>query len=141
MNDFTPWSSLAGGILIGLSASLLLIGSGRVAGISGLVAGLIAPAAGEGRWRAMFLGGLVASGLVVHFLWPQAIGQTPRGLTSVAVAGLFVGVGTRLGGGCTSGHGVCGMSRASPRSLVATIVFIATGVITTTLVRVVGEAP
>lgn len=135
MADFTPWSSLAGGALIGLSASLLLLGSGRIAGISGIAGQLLLGVRGERAWRALFLLGLVASGLAFALFEPRALGESPRSLAVIALAGLLVGVGTRLGSGCTSGHGVCGLSRLSPRSLIATLTFILAGVVTVTLVR------
>jgi hypothetical protein len=138
MQDFTPMSSLAGGVLIGLAASLLLIGSGRVAGISGIVGGLLLSAPGERRWRAWFVAGLLAAGVVFAIARPSAIGASPNSIPLLAVAGLLVGVGTRLGSGCTSGHGVCGVSRWSPRSLAATVAFVAAGMFTVALVRWLG---
>lgn len=136
MENFTPVASTLGGALIGLSASILLLFSGRVAGISGLFAELLAFKAPRGV-AAWFIGGLVAGGLVLFLVAPSMFAVThDRSLPMVAAAGLLVGLGTRLGSGCTSGHGVCGLSRLSPRSLVATITFIATGAITVYLVRV-----
>jgi len=132
---FTPWSSLAGGVLIGLSAALLILGSGRVAGISGIVGGLLKPGGPDTSWRLAFLGGL----LVAPLLWrlfaelPEAQPVTGGGM--LVVAGLLVGVGTRYGSGCTSGHGVCGLSRLSPRSLVATLAFMGAGFATVYIVR------
>ena len=125
---FTPWSSLAGGVLIGLSAALLILGSGRVAGISGIVGGLLKPGGPDTTWRLAFLGGLLAAPLLwrVFAALPEA--QPVAGGGLLVVAGLLVGIGTRYGGGCTSGHGVCGLSRLSPRSLVATLAFMAAGV-------------
>jgi uncharacterized protein len=126
---FTPVSSLAGGALLGLSASGLLVLNGRVAGISGIVAGLVQPMRGEIAWRIAFVAGLLVGGLVVAWLVPGSVvprqGVAPTAL--VAVAGLLVGTGTQLSGGCTSGHGVCGLSRFSVRSLVAVATFMATG--------------
>jgi uncharacterized membrane protein YedE/YeeE len=126
---FTPVASLVGGALIGLSASGLLILNGRVAGISGIVGGLVQPTRGEVAWRVAFIAGLLLGGLGVGWLVPGSVvprpGAAPTGL--IAVAGLFAGLGTALSGGCTSGHGVCGLSRFSPRSLVAVATFIATG--------------
>ncbi len=134
--SFTPASALAGGALIGLSASLLLVFNGRIAGISSIVGGLFAPRDGLG-WRAAFLAGLLAGGLLLAWLWPQ--GLAPRGPTLpialVAAAGLMVGFGTQLGSGCTSGHGVCGLSRLSVRSLVAVVTFMATGALAVFFVR------
>jgi uncharacterized protein len=130
MHDFTPWSALAGGALIGLAASLLLLGSGRVAGVSGMIAGVLLGPSPERSWRAWFLAGLVLGGLVLGLLLPGSIGASPRPLGLLALAGVLVGFGTRTGGGCTSGHGVCGISRLSPRSLVATAIFVAAGMLT-----------
>lgn len=132
------WNALAGGALIGLAASVLLLANGRVAGISGMIGGLVAPTRGEVRWRLAFLVGLLAAGALGAALLPDRLGESPRALPVVALAGLLVGVGTRLGNGCTSGHGVCGISRRSPRSLVATAVFIATGGVTVLAMRVLG---
>lgn len=138
MHDFTPWSALAGGALIGLSASVLLLGLGRIAGISGLIGGLFSPTRGDVGWRLAFFAGLLLAGAILWQLSPNAFGESPRTLGLVALAGLLVGVGTRLGNGCTSGHGVCGLSRLSVRSLVATMTFIATGIGTVMLVRSLG---
>lgn len=134
MHDFTPWSALAGGALIGLAASVLLLGLGRIAGISGIVGGLLSPTKGDVSWRAAFVIGLVLAGLVMWLVSPGSFSGSPRSLALVAVAGTLVGVGTRIGNGCTSGHGVCGLSRLSVRSLVATVTFIATGMIAVALV-------
>jgi len=140
MHDFTPWSALAGGALIGLSASVLLMGLGRIAGISGVLGGLLAPKRGDISWRAAFIGGLVLAGFVMWLVSPDSFSGSPRSLAVVALAGALVGIGTRIGNGCTSGHGVCGLSRLSIRSLVATVTFIATGIGTVTLVRMLGGA-
>ena len=133
--SFTPWSSLLGGALIGTSATLLLLFDGRVAGISGIVGGLLEPAPRETAWRALFVAGLLAGGLLVLALRPAAFGAPVVSLPLTALGGLLVGFGTRLGSGCTSGHGVCGISRLSPRSLVATATFMATGVAAAFVVR------
>lgn len=133
MQNFTPWTSLAGGLLIGVSASLLLWTLGRVAGISGMLGGLLFPQRGETSWRTAFLAGMVLSGFVATIAWPSSIGETSGSLARLVFAGLLVGAGTRLGNGCTSGHGVCGVSRLSPRSLLATLTFMATGVGTVAL--------
>jgi len=130
MDTFTPWTSLAGGAVIGLSAALLLLLQGRVAGISGIFGSLFRPAAGEFAWRLMFVAGLLAGGLGAWLLAPAALAVTvDRSWIAVGVAGLLVGFGTRLGSGCTSGHGVCGISRLSPRSLVATGSFTFAGAV------------
>jgi uncharacterized membrane protein YedE/YeeE len=140
MHDFTPVPALAGGALIGLAASLLLVAAGRVAGISGITGGLLFPARGDVRWRALFLLGLVVAGIVAALLGPGSIGSSPRSLPALAAAGLLVGIGTRLGNGCTSGHGVCGISRLAPRSISATIVFMATGMLSVLVARWLGGA-
>ncbi|WP_371823626.1 YeeE/YedE family protein [Myxococcus sp. CA056] len=121
---------LLGGVLIGLSAALLLLFNGRIAGISGITGGLLSAAPADRGWRASFLGGLAVGGVLLATFRPESLG--PPVLTSVGatlVAGLLVGFGTQLGGGCTSGHGVCGLARGSKRSLVATLTFMATGAI------------
>ena len=122
MQDFTPWRSTLGGALIGLAASVLWLGAGRVAGISGIFGQLfLSPDRSDRRWRLSFLIGLLASALLCVQLLPSGISPSPRSLPWLAGAGLLVGMGTRLGGGCTSGHGVCGLSRGSRRSLVANL--------------------
>lgn len=127
MYHFTPFASLLGGALIGLAASLLLLFTGRVAGISGITGGLFRPGHGDLSWRLVFIAGLVAGGLVMLLASPAAFHVgVDRSFGALAVAGLLVGFGTRLGGGCTSGHGICGLARLSWRSLVATLTFMAT---------------
>jgi uncharacterized membrane protein YedE/YeeE len=134
-------TSLAGGVLIGLGAALLLLGSGRIAGISGITAGLLVPGAGDVAWRGWFLAGLVGTGAAIAVLDAGAFAASAAPLPVLVGAGLLVGVGTRLGGGCTSGHGVCGIGRLSPASLVATLVFMATGALAVTALRhVLGSA-
>ncbi len=142
MENFTPIASLAGGALIGLSASLLLATAGRVAGISGILGGIIGGDGEERRWRLAFLAGLVIGGWYVGRLSPESLAMTiPRSGVAIVLGGLLVGFGTRLGGGCTSGHGVCGMSRLSQRSIAATCVFMATAAIVVFLVNhVLGGA-
>lgn len=127
--------ALAGGALIGVSASLMLGFNGRVAGISGIVGGVVQPTAGDVAWRALFLAGLVAGGALALLALPGAFTAPAAGVGTAVVAGLLVGVGTRLGNGCTSGHGVCGVSRLAPRSLAATATFIATGALTVLAAR------
>lgn len=126
-NAFTPWTALAGGVLIGIAAAMLVLLNGRVAGISGIVGGLLRPARGDVAWRLAFVLGLVGAPMVYALFaaWPAA--QIDAGSGTLIAAGLLVGVGTRYGGGCTSGHGVCGLSRLSARSLVATLVFMGAG--------------
>lgn len=133
-------SSLIGGVLIGLGASILLAANGRIAGVSGMVAGLLPPQPGDWTFRVWFIAGLLLTGAVASLIAPQLIEPSPRSLGWLALAGLLVGGGTRLSGGCTSGHGVCGVSRLAPRSIVATLVFMAFGVVTVTLMRVLGAA-
>ena len=117
--------ALAGGALIGLAVAVLLLGEGRIAGISGIAAGLVPPRRGAWAWRAFFLTGLVGGGLVARAVVPASVpGEAVASLPVLAVAGLLVGLGTRMAGGCTSGHGVCGNSRLSVRSIVATCVFM-----------------
>ena len=142
MANFTPWSALAGGVLIGVSVAALWIVLGRVAGISGIVGQLLRPARGESGWRLAFLAGLVAGGALMRTLMPSAFPTAaPGSLGLLAVAGALVGFGTRLGNGCTSGHGLCGLSRLSPRSLVATGVFMALGMAAVYIARhLVGGA-
>ena len=134
---FTPIASLLGGALIGLSASALLALNGRIAGISGILGGLVRGARDERGWRAAFLGGLVAGGVFVALASPNALRSSastlPIGLTMAA--GLLVGFGTQLGGGCTSGHGVCGISRLAPRSLIATVTFTLTGALAAFIIQ------
>jgi uncharacterized membrane protein YedE/YeeE len=132
MNGFTPVAALAGGGLIGLAASLFLLTQGKVAGISGLFGGLLARPVKDGPVRLAFVLGLVLAGLAAHLLAPGELAAPPpsRSLIVLAIAGLLVGFGTRLGNGCTSGHGVCGLGRLSGRSLVATLLFMATGALT-----------
>lgn len=137
MTEFTPVASLLGGLLIGVAALGLMVFNGRVAGISGIFADSIQPADGDRRWRWAFLGGLLVGGLVAFAIAPGAFASTlERSSTALVVAGLLVGAGTQLGGGCTSGHGVCGIGRRSGRSMAATVVFMATAAAT---VYVVAE--
>ncbi len=122
--------ALLGGALIGTGSALLLLTHGRIAGISGIAGGLIQRATHDRAWRLAFLAGLVAAGIVAGGVLPAAIGAPVRPLAAMVVAGLLVGFGTRMGNGCTSGHGVCGLSRFSVRSLVAVVTFMITGAIT-----------
>lgn len=134
-SHFTPWSALAGGALIGLAAALLILLNGRVAGISGVLGGLITPRAGDVRWRLAFVAGVFAAPLLWRVLTPPPLPTIDAGWGALVIAGLLVGLGTRYGAGCTSGHGVCGLSRLSLRSLVATLVFMAAGFATVYLLR------
>jgi uncharacterized membrane protein YedE/YeeE len=138
MNSLTVCNGLMGGALIGCAASLLLLGNGRIAGVSGIVGGVLAPVRRDVLWRVLFLVGLLAAGVAGALLAPSLLSASPRSLPLLAMAGLLVGVGTRIGNGCTSGHGVCGISRLSTRSIVATLTFIATGVLTVALQRLVA---
>lgn len=128
--NFTPWTSLLGGLLIGLSAALLIIFNGRIAGISGILGGLINPKLGDILWRIAFIGGLILAPVVYGFFKPMPIVQINANLGLIVFAGLLVGFGTRYGSGCTSGHGVCGIARLSKRSLIATGCFMCSGLIT-----------
>jgi uncharacterized membrane protein YedE/YeeE len=143
MHDFTPLSSLLGGALIGVAASLFLWTHGRVAGISGIYAGALRRGTTDRRARILFLLGLVLAAVVVRMARPEAFASSWTASLPVALfAGVLVGVGTQLGNGCTSGHGVCGLSRLSRRSFVATLTFMATAAVTVFVVRhVIGGTP
>ena len=132
---FTPWTSLAGGLLIGTAAAMFLLLNGRIAGISGILGGLLRPRAGDIGWRVAFIAGLLAAPLLYQLAAPLPAVQIDAGTAVLVVAGLLVGIGTRYGSGCTSGHGVCGLSRLSPRSMVATAAFMAAGFATVFIVR------
>jgi uncharacterized membrane protein YedE/YeeE len=132
---FTPWASLAGGILIGLATALLLLANGRVAGISGILGGLLRPTRGDIAWRVTFILGLFGAPLVWLSMRAMPPAQIDHSPALLAVGGLLVGIGTRFGNGCTSGHGVCGIARLSPRSLLATACFLAAGFVTVFIVR------
>lgn len=136
----TEWiNALLGGVLIGISVSLMLYLNGRVTGISGIINGVLSPLKGDTQWRVLFIVGLLFGGLVLRQMNPQVFENTLTSpLWTTVVAGLLVGFGTIMGGGCTSGHGVCGISRLSPRSLIATGVFIAAGVLAVILFRNLG---
>jgi uncharacterized protein len=126
-NAFTPISALAGGAMIGAAAALFAVLNGRIAGISGILGGLLAPERGDVSWRLAFVLGLVAAPIVFAAFAALPAVQIEGGYAVLAAAGLLVGLGTRYGSGCTSGHGVCGIARLSPRSIVATLVFMAAG--------------
>ena len=138
MTDFTPVSALLGGAMIGAAASMLLLGNGRIAGISGTFAGLLRPVVGDTAWRVAFVGGLLAGGLLLAVLAPETIASSVnRGLGVTVLAGVVVGFGVRMGNGCTSGHGVCGLSRLSTRSLVATVSFLGVGMLTASAIQLI----
>ncbi len=132
---FTPWSALLGGALIGLAASMFVLLNGRIAGISGVVGGLFKPVSGDVAWRLVFVLGLLVSPWVFRGFSNLPTLQIDASMGMLSAAGLLVGVGTRYGSGCTSGHGVCGLSRLSPRSLVATLVFMGAGFVTVFALR------
>ena len=134
-NAFTPWSALAGGALIGLAAAMFALINGRIAGISGVIGGLLRPVRGDSAWRVAFLAGLGAAPLVYLAFAPLHPPRIDAGYGMLVIAGLLVGIGTRYGSGCTSGHGVCGLARLSPRSLAATATFMAAGFVTVYLLR------
>lgn len=134
-NNFTPWTSLAGGLMIGIATALFLVFNGRIAGISGIVGGLLTPARGDIAWRLAFVGGLVLSPHVFSSIAPLPPAHIEASYPVLILAGLLVGIGTRYGSGCTSGHGVCGLSRRSPRSMAATVAFMFAGFVTVYVVR------
>lgn len=134
-NTFTPWTAFAGGMLIGLAAALFVLLNGRIAGISGILGGLLRPAGGDIAWRAAFIVGLVAAPLVYLLFAALPRPQIDASYGALIAAGLLVGIGTRYGSGCTSGHGVCGLARLSPRSLVATLAFMGAGFVTVFVAR------
>jgi len=134
-SHFTPWASLGGGILIGVAAAMLLLLNGRVAGISGILGGLLAPRRGQTGWRVAFVAGLFAAPLVILLLGQAVARRIDADFGVLAIAGLAVGIGTSYGSGCTSGHGVCGIARLSPRSLAATAAFMLAGMATVYVVR------
>lgn len=134
-NAFTPWHSLAGGILIGISAAMFVLLNGRIAGISGILGGLLRPRQGDSPWRIAFVLGLLAAPLLYGLLLALPAPVIDAGYGTLIAAGLLVGIGSRYGAGCTSGHGVCGLSRLSPRSAVATVTFMGAGFATVYITR------
>lgn len=134
-NEFTPWSALAGGALIGLATAMFVLLNGRIAGISGVIGGLFKPVKGDVAWRAAFVLGLVGAPWVYALFAALPQPRISASFGTLVAAGLLVGVGTRYGSGCTSGHGVCGLARLSPRSLVATVAFMAAGFATVFVAR------
>lgn len=140
---FIDWfHAFVGGALIGLSASLMLIWNGRVTGVSGIISGFLAPQRGDFRWRAAFLLGLLSGGVCLNLLNPSAFSEAPvQPEWALIPAGLLVGFGTAVGSGCTSGHGICGISRLSPRSLIATLVFMIGGICSVAFFKSWGVLP
>ncbi|VVD64070.1 YeeE/YedE [Pandoraea eparura] len=132
---FTPWTALAGGVLIGVAAVWLMLATGRIAGISGIAGGLLRPVSGDVGWRVAFVVGLMAAPWAYRAVAVVPAAQIDASAAMLITAGVLVGFGTRLGSGCTSGHGVCGLSRLSWRSLVATLCFMAMGFLTVFVVR------
>ena len=137
-SHFTPWASLIGGLLLGVASAVFILINGRILGISGILGGLLPPKVGDIGWRVAFLLGMLAAPTVFMALAPSGLASEPRidaGFWTVIAAGLLVGIGTRYASGCTSGHGVCGLSRLSPRSLVATLSFMGAGLFIVYIVR------
>lgn len=134
-NHFTPWSALAGGVLIGLAAAMFILLNGRILGVSGILGGLLTPRSGDRRWRLSFLLGMLAAPSAYALFAAPVLPRFEAGWPVLVLAGLLVGAGTRAGSGCTSGHGVCGLAQLSPRSLVATLAFMGSGVAVVYLVR------
>ena len=136
MTEFEVLMPLTGGVLIGIAASMLLLFSGRIAGVSGIFGGTLFNKGKERAWRFSFIAGLIAGGVLLYIINAEFFeNSSGRGLLAVTIAGLLVGIGTRVGGGCTSGHGVCGIGRLSGRSLVATVTFVFAGMVTVALVQ------
>ena len=136
MTEFEVLMPLTGGVLIGISASMLLLFSGRIAGVSGIFGGTLFKQGKERAWRVSFIAGLIAGGVVLYIINAEFFeNSSGRGVLAVNIAGLLVGIGTRIGGGCTSGHGVCGIGRLSIRSIVATVTFVFAGMLTVFLVK------
>ena len=134
---FTPWTSFGGGMMLGLAAAMFILLNGRILGVSGILAGLLQPKRADAGWRVAFLSGLLAAPLLWLMVSPDGLPpvRIDAGTAALIVAGLAVGLGTRYGSGCTSGHGVCGLSRLSPRSLAATATFMASGFVAVYLIR------
>ena len=136
MTDFEVLMPLTGGILIGIAASMMLLFSGGIAGISGIFGGMLFQQGEERAWRLSFVVGLIAGGILLYTINAEVFeNSSGRGILAVNIAGLLVGIGTRIGGGCTSGHGVCGIGRLSVRSIVATVTFVFAGMITVALFK------
>ena len=136
MTEFEVLMPLTGGILIGIAASMILLFSGKIAGVSGIFGGMLFQQGRERAWQLSFIAGLIIGGILLYIMNEELFeNSSGRGLLAVTVAGLLVGIGTRVGGGCTSGHGVCGIGRLSGRSLVATITFVFAGMVIVSLVQ------
>jgi uncharacterized membrane protein YedE/YeeE len=136
MENFTPYTAFAGGILIGLSITVMLLFNGRITGISGILAGLLTPKTGEWFWRFVFILGLMTGAFIFVHVFPGSyIPRTDFPLGLLISSGFLVGFGTSLGSGCTSGHGICGIGRLSPRSIVATMIFMASGAVSVFVIR------
>ena len=132
---FTPWASLLGGALIGLAVLIFILFNGRIAGISGIIGGLIKPSLQDAGWRIAFVMGLLASPLLWQLFVTLPAIEIQANNPLLIISGLLVGIGTRFGAGCTSGHGICGLSRLSPRSIVATVCFMLAGFVTVYITR------
>ncbi len=135
MTEFTPYASLFGGVLIGLAAVILMAFNGRIAGMTAMLGGVLEPKSPDSPWRLAFLAGAIVAPLIATLLGAEFSFASPTTGALLALGGLIVGVGVTYGSGCTSGHGVCGLARLSPRSLVATLTFMATTFVTVTLIR------
>ena len=136
MTEFELLMPLTGGALIGIAASMMLLFSGRIAGVSGIFGGMLFKQGEERAWRLSFIAGLIAGGVLLYIINAEFFeNSSGRGLLAVTIAGLLVGIGTRIGGGCTSGHGVCGIGRLSLRSIVATVTFVLGGMAIVVLVQ------
>jgi uncharacterized protein len=136
MDNFTPISAAIGGGLIGLSAVLLMLSTGRIAGISGIFGGLLDPGNNDKGWRIAFIAGLILAPVISGLIgYPMPIPKMPASWTVIIAAGLLVGFGTRMGGGCTSGHGICGVARLSDRSIAATVIFMLVAIVTVAVTR------
>jgi len=140
MENFTPFSATAGGVLIGISVTLLLFFNGRIGGVSGIMNGALFAQKGDRIWRLTFLAGLVLGAFIFHLLVPDfTVPRQDYPVLLLGLGGFLIGFGTRMGGGCTSGHGICGIANLSIRSLIATLTFMATGMITVYTIRHILE--
>ncbi len=137
--EVTPLASLIGGILVGIAASLLILLNGRIAGISGILGGLLNPKKNDVYWRLAFLSGLIIAPIIYRTVHPLPSVSVNAGSTTLIIAGLLVGIGTRYGSGCTSGHGICGIAKLSPRSIAATLAFMLAGAFTVLLARQLAQ--